>query len=72
MMIAYRTKERALFLLGFAKNEWKNISPDELAALRKPAEVWLHTPDPQITKASHEGVLHEVFDDDYSAWPGHG
>ena len=34
MMIAYRTKDRAFFLLGFAKNERENVSPDELAALR--------------------------------------
>jgi len=64
MMIAYRTHDRAFFLLGFAKNERENISPDELAALRKLAEVWLHTSDPMIAKAIHEGVLHEVFDDD--------
>ncbi len=67
MMIAYRTKDRAIFLLGFAKNERGNISADELAALRKLTETWLHAPAPQIAKAIDEGVLQEVSDDEGSA-----
>jgi hypothetical protein len=38
MMIAYRAKDRAVFLFGFAKNERENISTDELLFLRKVAE----------------------------------
>jgi hypothetical protein len=64
MMIAYRTEDRAFFLLGFPKNERENVSPDELAALRKLAEVWLHTSDARIADSIHEGILHEVFDED--------
>ena len=67
MMIAYRTKDRAFFLLGFAKNERENVSPDQLAALRKLAEVWLRTSDARITDSIQEGILQEVFDDDESA-----
>ena len=66
MMIAYRTKDRAFFLLGFAKNERENVSPDQLAALRKLAEVWLRTSDARMTDSIQEGVLQEVFDDDES------
>jgi hypothetical protein len=67
MMIAYRTKDRAVFLLGFAKNERQNVSPDELIALRKLAEVWLRASDPQIFEAIQEAVLQEVFDDEEAA-----
>ncbi len=67
MMIAYRTKDRAFFLLGFAKNERENVSSDQQAALRKLAEVWLRTSDARITDSIQEGVLQEVFDDDESA-----
>jgi hypothetical protein len=67
MMIACRVKDRAVFLLGFAKKERQNVSPDELAALRKLAVVWLHAPDLQISKAIHEGVLQEASDDEESA-----
>jgi hypothetical protein len=63
MMIAYRMKDRAVFLLGFAKNERGNVTPDELAALRALAKVWLYAPAPQIAKAVNEGVLQEVSDD---------
>jgi len=61
MMIAYRMRDRAIFLLGFAKNERENVSPDEMAALRKLATVWLHAPVSQIGKAIDEGVLQEVL-----------
>ena len=64
MMIACRMKDRAVFLLGFAKSERENVSPDELAALRKLVMVWLDAPDRQITAAILDGVLEEVSDDD--------
>jgi len=35
MMIAYRMGDRAVFLLGFARNERDNVTEDELAALRR-------------------------------------
>ncbi len=64
MMIAFRTKNRAVFLLGFAKNERENISPEELAALRELVKVWLHTPERDIATALKEGVLQEVTKDE--------
>jgi hypothetical protein len=64
MMIAFRTKDRAVFLLGFAKNERENVSPDELAALRELVKVWLHAPERDIATALKEGVLQEVTKDE--------
>jgi len=64
MMIAYRMKDRAIFLLGFAKNERENISPSELAALRELVKVWLHASARSIGAALQEGVLQEVTNDE--------
>jgi hypothetical protein len=64
MMIAFRTKNRAVFLLGFAKSERENISPDELAALRELVKVWLHAPERDIATALKQGVLQEVTKDE--------
>jgi hypothetical protein len=64
MMIAYQMGDRAVFLLGFAKNERDNISEAEMAALRKLAEVWLHASAEGIAMAIQEEVLQEVDYDD--------
>jgi len=64
MMVAYRTKDRAVFLLGFAKNERENISPKELAALRELAKVWLHATERQIATAIEEEIMQEVKDEE--------
>jgi hypothetical protein len=71
MMIAYRAKDRAVFLLGFAKNERENIRPDELAALRELVKVWLHAPERDMAKALKEGVLQEVMDGEENEAEGH-
>jgi hypothetical protein len=63
MMIAYRTGDRAVFLLGFAKNEYDNVSEGELTALRKLALAWLQMPARGLAMAVKEGVLQEVDDD---------
>lgn len=34
MIVVYRSKDRAVFLYGFAKSERENIEPDELEDLR--------------------------------------
>lgn len=73
MMIAYRMKDRAIFLLGFAKNERQNVSAGEVSALRELSAVWLRASARQIAAALTEGVLLEVSDDeDKSAKPGDG
>jgi hypothetical protein len=40
-LIAYRSKSRAVFIVGFAKNEMDNVSSDELLVLRKAAALML-------------------------------
>jgi hypothetical protein len=67
MMIAYKTNDMAIFLLGFAKNEQDNVTSEQLAALRKLANVWLRTSEARIADAIDEGVLHEVTDDEADA-----
>ena len=39
MIVGYRVKDRAVFLLGFARRE--NIEDNELLTLRSQAERWL-------------------------------
>jgi hypothetical protein len=62
VIVAYRTKERAVFLFGFAKNERENISPDELAFLRELAGGWLKCGAATIEKETEVGNLQEIED----------
>jgi len=41
-VVAYRMKERAVFLYAFAKNDRGNIDQKELAELRKLGSNWLN------------------------------
>src|ERR1700691_5599704 len=50
MIVGYRVKNRAIFLLGFAKNERENIEDDELLSLREIAEKWLAADASRIQK----------------------
>jgi hypothetical protein len=60
MLVAFRSKARAVFLYGFAKNERDNIDQDELATLREIADAWLAADTDQIERAIAEGVLQEI------------
>jgi hypothetical protein len=60
MVVAYRTKGRAVFLYAFAKNERENIDQDELVELRKVGLNWLNASAQKIAIAIEEGVLQEV------------
>jgi len=63
MMIAYRTKDWAVFLLGFAKTSAKTLARTSWPRCAN----WRgfgFTHQPQIAKAIHEGVLQEVSDDE--------
>ena len=60
LFIAYRAKHRAVFLLGFAKNERDNIDDDQLASLKKIAAGWLGASTPIIDAAIAEGALVEI------------
>jgi hypothetical protein len=60
VIVAYRTKERAIFLYAFSKNERDNIDEDELAALRQVGANWLNATEAILARATTDGVLHEV------------
>ena len=63
MLIAYRVKERAVFLYGFAKNERENIEPNELEDLRLVARGWLEAASERVEAALKDGAIQEVKHD---------
>ncbi|KAB2886466.1 MAG: type II toxin-antitoxin system RelE/ParE family toxin [Pseudorhodoplanes sp.] len=60
ILLALRSKDRAVFLYGFAKNERDNIDEDELTTLRELAAAWLEADVEAIDKAVADGILQEV------------
>ena len=60
MLVAYRMRERAVFLYGFAKSERGNISADELHDLRQLGSSWLKASAEQIARAIDDGAIQEV------------
>jgi hypothetical protein len=64
MLVAYRMKNRAVFLYGFAKSERANISADESLTAREIASSWLTADSRKITSAIAEGELQEVHNDE--------
>jgi hypothetical protein len=64
MLIAFRSKLRAVFLFGFVKSELDNIDDDQLATLRETAALWLASNAQKIERAITDGLLIEVRDDD--------
>ena len=63
MIVGYRVKDRAVFLLGFAKNERENIEDNELLTLRSQAERWLVADADRLQKELELGNLQEIKDD---------
>jgi hypothetical protein len=63
MIVAYRAKDRAVFLFGFAKNERENIDSGELPFLREGAERWLAADAAKIREALENGALQEIDND---------
>jgi hypothetical protein len=64
MLIAFRSKLRAVFLFGFAKSELDNIDGDQLETLREIAAHWLAADAQNIERAIKDGLLIEVRHDD--------
>ncbi len=60
VIVAYRIKERAVFLLGFAKSELDNIDANELQSLRRFAEKWLTANTMTLRKALDDSSLQDV------------
>ena len=63
MLIAFRTKHRAVFLFGFAKNELDNIDDKQLASLQETAAYWLTADDKGLERALADKILIEVKHD---------
>ena len=63
LLIAFRSKLRAVFLFGFAKSDLDNIDDDQLATLRDTAALWLAADAQKIEQAIKDGLLIEVRDD---------
>ena len=59
-LIAYSRGRRAVFLLGFAKNERENIDPKQLADLKTAATDILGQTDYALDMQIEEGRLQEV------------
>jgi hypothetical protein len=59
-IIAYRTKQKAFFVFGFAKNERGNVSGKEEESLKKLAKVLLGYSDQELEKACKVGELIEL------------
>jgi hypothetical protein len=59
-LIAYRARDRAVFLFGFAKNHRDNIGPDQLAQLKDVANELLVLTAKQIAARLTDGTLIEV------------
>ena len=64
MIVGYRVKDRAVFLLGFAKNERENIEDNELLTLRSQAERWLVADADRLQKELELGSLQEINHDE--------
>jgi hypothetical protein len=62
VLVAYRAKDRAVFLFGFAKNERENIGSDELIFLRELAKNWLAADAVKIQMEIETGNLQEIED----------
>ena len=62
-IIAYRVKDRAVFLYGFAKSEQENIDFNQLATARKLAGKWLTVNADQIAQAIVADELQEITND---------
>ncbi len=61
-IIAYRSRNRAVFLYGFAKSERENTERDELISLRRAADYWLSANATEICIGLEDHAIQEVED----------
>jgi hypothetical protein len=64
VIVAYRVKNRAVFLFGFAKSEQENMEPNELTTAREIAADLLGADEKALALAIREGKLQELSHDD--------
>lgn len=60
VLIAFRIKDKAFFVYGFAKNDRDNIGKQELKALKEYAKTLLGYSSDQLKTALEAGELNEV------------
>jgi hypothetical protein len=71
-LIAYRQGQRSVFLLGFAKSDLDNISPDQLASFKTLATGLLTASDATIAAELKRQTLKEVpYGKKDGSWPTH-
>ncbi len=59
-LLAFKAKDRSIFLYGFEKNDRTNIDRQELVALKELAKIYLKMSDRDIDIAVMAGELKEV------------
>jgi hypothetical protein len=59
-LLAFRSKDRTVFLYGFAKSERDNIEDDELTTLQEIAAGWLAADAKKLQTAITDKILQEV------------
>lgn len=64
VLLAFREKDRTVFVYGFAKSDRENIDDQELAVVREVSDLWLAADAKMIGRALAEGLLIEVQNDD--------
>jgi hypothetical protein len=62
-VVAYRARDRAVFLFGFAKSDQENIDQDDLLTTREVAADWLAVDDESLAQAIAAGELKELSHD---------
>ena len=60
-ILLYRSRSRAIFAFGFAKNRKADLEPDELEAYRELAKVYLAQAERAIDKYVADGILTELI-----------
>lgn len=67
MIVAYREKDLAVFLYGFAKSERENIDRNQLLTMREIAADLLAGDAERIARAIQENEIEEVVNDQEEA-----
>ena len=60
-IIFFRRGERALFVYGFAKSDWENVYPNEVAEFKKTAKGFFSLTDKQIKSLLDEEEFTELL-----------
>ena len=62
-LIAFRARDRSIFLYGFTKKERENIGPDDLEDLKNTAAIFLAFNRAELAEAVSSGELKEIIRD---------